>query len=135
MAFRDFTFPEVQQTLGLTLAEANLFEGVSAVEPSSEFASRMRAGVDLALAINTEKARSEFIIAPVLMKRGEVWMVRFDPSVGTEIRKSRPAVVVNLDAIGRLPSPYASPLLDWELNHFFGPPLPGSPTQDWDCGL
>jgi hypothetical protein len=34
----------------------------------AEFAQRMRAGVDLALAINTEKARSEFIIAPVLME-------------------------------------------------------------------
>ena len=30
----------------------------------------MRAGVDLALAVNTEKARSEFIIAPVLMELG-----------------------------------------------------------------
>src|SRR5208337_3708779 len=36
-------------------------------------------------------------------KRGEVWLVRFDPSAGAEIRKVRPAVVVNLDAIGRLP--------------------------------
>jgi hypothetical protein len=68
MEFRDFNFPDVQQALGLTLAEADLFEGVSAIEPTSEFAGRMRAGVDLALAINTEKARSEFIIAPVLME-------------------------------------------------------------------
>ena len=68
MAFRDFTFPEVQQALNLTLGEANLFNGVSAIELSSEFASRMRAGADLALAINTEKARSEFIIAPLLME-------------------------------------------------------------------
>ena len=36
-------------------------------------------------------------------KRGEVWLVRFDPSAGAEIRKVRPAVVVNLDAIGRRP--------------------------------
>ena len=35
-------------------------------------------------------------------KRGEVWLVRFDPSAGAEIRKVRPAVVVNLDAIGHL---------------------------------
>ncbi|WP_447410737.1 type II toxin-antitoxin system PemK/MazF family toxin, partial [Clostridium perfringens] len=25
------------------------------------------------------------------MKRGEVWWVEFDPSVGSEIRKKRPA--------------------------------------------
>ena len=28
------------------------------------------------------------------MKRGEVWWVRFGPSVGGEVRKQRPAVVV-----------------------------------------
>jgi mRNA interferase MazF len=32
-----------------------------------------------------------------LMKRGEVWWVDFDPSVGGEIRKRRPAVIVSND--------------------------------------
>ena len=32
-----------------------------------------------------------------VMKRGEVWWVRFGPSVGGEIRKQRPAVVVTND--------------------------------------
>ena len=27
------------------------------------------------------------------MKRGEVWWVAFDPAVGSEIRKTRPAVI------------------------------------------
>lgn len=31
------------------------------------------------------------------MKRGEVWWVRFGPSVGGEIRKQRPAVVMTND--------------------------------------
>ncbi len=31
------------------------------------------------------------------MKRGEVWWVRFGPSVGGEIRKRRPAVIVTND--------------------------------------
>lgn len=31
------------------------------------------------------------------MKRGEVWWVNFDPSVGTEIRKKRPAVILSND--------------------------------------
>jgi mRNA interferase MazF len=35
------------------------------------------------------------------MKRGEVWWVEFDPAVGTEIRKTRPAVVVSNDAANR----------------------------------
>ena len=32
------------------------------------------------------------------MKRGEVWWVSFDPSIGGKIRKTRPAVVVSIDA-------------------------------------
>jgi mRNA interferase MazF len=32
------------------------------------------------------------------MKRGEVWWVNFDPSVGGEIQKRRPAVIVSNDA-------------------------------------
>ncbi len=46
-------------------------------------------------------------------KRGEVWLVRFDPSAGAAIRKVRPAVVVNLDAIGgRLPLRIVVPVTD-----------------------
>ena len=51
-------------------------------------------------------------------KRGEVWLVRFDSSAGAEIRKLRPAVVVNLDAIGRLPLRIVVPVTDW--NSDFG---------------
>lgn len=32
------------------------------------------------------------------MKRGEIWWVNFDPAVGGEIRKKRPAVIVSNDA-------------------------------------
>jgi mRNA interferase MazF len=32
------------------------------------------------------------------MKRGEVWWVNFDPSVGGEIQKKRPAVIISNDA-------------------------------------
>ena len=31
------------------------------------------------------------------MKRGEVWWVNFDPSIGGEIRKERPAVIISID--------------------------------------
>ena len=34
-------------------------------------------------------------------RRGEVWWVAFDPSVGGEIRKTRPAIVVSNDAANR----------------------------------
>jgi mRNA interferase MazF len=40
--------------------------------------------------------------------------VQFDPSVGAEMRKLRPAVVANLDSIGRLPLRIVVPLTDWQ---------------------
>jgi mRNA interferase MazF len=35
------------------------------------------------------------------MRRGEVWSVNFDPSIGGEIQKQRPAVIVSNDASNR----------------------------------
>jgi len=35
------------------------------------------------------------------MRRGEVWWVSFDPAVGGEIRKQRPAVIVSNDAANK----------------------------------
>ena len=35
------------------------------------------------------------------MTRGEVWWVNFDPSVGGEIRKQRPAVILSNDAANK----------------------------------
>lgn len=36
------------------------------------------------------------------MRRGEVWWVNFDPFVGAEIRKRRPAVIISNDAANAL---------------------------------
>ena len=33
-----------------------------------------------------------------MMKRGEVWWINFEPSVGGEIRKRRPAIIISNDA-------------------------------------
>ena len=35
------------------------------------------------------------------MNRGEVWWINFDPSVGGEIKKERPAVIVSNNAANR----------------------------------
>lgn len=35
------------------------------------------------------------------MERGEVWWVEFDPAIGSEVRKTRPAVIVSNDAANR----------------------------------
>jgi mRNA interferase MazF len=46
--------------------------------------------------------------------RGEVWDVRFDPSIGAEIQKIRPAVVLGVDSIGILPLRIVVPITDWK---------------------
>jgi mRNA interferase MazF len=35
------------------------------------------------------------------MKRGEVWWVDFDPAIGTEIQKTRPAIIISNDHFNR----------------------------------
>lgn len=47
-------------------------------------------------------------------QRGEVWRVNFNPTIGAEIRKTRPAVVVSSDAAGILPVKLVAPITDWK---------------------
>jgi mRNA interferase MazF len=65
-------------------------------------------------------------------KRGEIWLVDFDPAVGAEIRKIRPALVISLDFIGRLPLRMVVPITDWKPQYAPFPwfvPLPASPVN------
>src|SRR5262249_13547653 len=47
-------------------------------------------------------------------KRGEIWLVDFDPLIGAEIRKVRPALIISMDTIGRLPLRMVVPVTDWQ---------------------
>jgi hypothetical protein len=68
MAFRDFSFPQVQERLGLRVEDADLFSDTPPLAVREEIAAFVRDGAALALANSTEKAKSEFIIAPVLLE-------------------------------------------------------------------
>ena len=48
------------------------------------------------------------------MQRGEIWLINLDPTVGAEIQKTRPAVIVNDNAVGVLPLRVIVPLTDWK---------------------
>lgn len=48
------------------------------------------------------------------MNRGEVWEVNLDPTIGAEIKKTRPCVIVNRDALARLPLKIIVPLTEWD---------------------
>lgn len=47
-------------------------------------------------------------------KRGEIWLVNFDPTLGAEIKKVRPAVIISSDAVGKLPIKLIAPITDWK---------------------
>jgi mRNA interferase MazF len=46
--------------------------------------------------------------------RGEVWLVRFDPAEGDEIRKVRTAVVISENMVGRLRLKIVVPITGWK---------------------
>ena len=48
------------------------------------------------------------------MNTKEIWFVNFNPTVGAEINKKRPAIIVNDDSIGVLPLRVIVPITDWK---------------------
>lgn len=46
--------------------------------------------------------------------RGEVWLINLDPTIGSEIKKTRPAVVMSSDGIGKLPLKVIVPITEWK---------------------
>jgi mRNA interferase MazF len=55
------------------------------------------------------------------MRKGEVWLINLDPTLGAEIQKTRPAIIVNEDAIGILPLRVIVPLTDWKEHYQIAP--------------
>src|SRR5262249_24101792 len=85
MSFQNFSFPQVQQDLGLTVDEADLFSHIPGVELREEFIAVLAEGTNLALAVNTANAKSEFIIAPLLLELRRSLGDRFGLFSGVEL--------------------------------------------------
>lgn len=69
MAYSDFKLSEIIQKFELTLNEVSgLFGDVREEESSDLLTTILKENVDLAVSINTEKARSEMIISPILLE-------------------------------------------------------------------
>ena len=69
MVYSNFKLDELVKLVDLTIRETSeLFTSIPEVESSEHLITTLRETVDLAVAINTEKARSEMIIAPVLLE-------------------------------------------------------------------
>lgn len=69
MSYSDFTLEKIQQSFALKMVEdQDLFSSILEIEISNILKQNLELKVPLALAINTEKARSEFIVAEVLVE-------------------------------------------------------------------
>lgn len=69
MPYSDFTVKKVQEVFQIQLHEpTGLFAEIPGKEASAHLVETLRENVPLAAAINTEKARSELIVAPILVE-------------------------------------------------------------------
>lgn len=53
----------------------------------------------------------------IFMLRGDIWLINLDPTIGEEIKKTRPVIIVNDNEIGILPLKVIVPITDWK-NHY-----------------
>lgn len=77
MAYRDFTLEQVLDRFGLDLTTADLFGSVPAAPVRAEFADTLAFGLPVARGVATEKAKSEYIIAPLLLEAARRAATRF----------------------------------------------------------
>lgn len=47
-------------------------------------------------------------------RRGEIWLIDLAPTIGAEMSKARPAVIVGSDLIGILPLKVIVPITSWQ---------------------
>ena len=55
------------------------------------------------------------------MKQGEIWLINLDPTVGAEITKTRPAIIVSDNSLGKLPLKVIVPITDWKERYEIAP--------------
>ena len=55
------------------------------------------------------------------MKQGEIWLIDLDPTVGAEMNKTRPALIINDDQLGKLPLRVIVPITDWKEHYSLAP--------------
>ncbi|NET60368.1 MAG: hypothetical protein F6K47_30760 [Symploca sp. SIO2E6] len=93
MAYSDFTtLTKVREAFGLVIKESiDLFADIPEVLPSSHLDTSLNENIFLATAINTEKARSELIITPVLLEVRRILNFQIGFFSGSEFNVDVPA--------------------------------------------
>jgi mRNA interferase MazF len=55
------------------------------------------------------------------MNQGEIWLVDLDPTVGAEMNKTRPALIINDNRVGKLPLRIIIPITGWKEHYGIAP--------------
>ena len=86
MPYSSFTIRKVQKDFSVEIIEkTDLFSGTESREISNHLKETLSDNVSLAAAINTEKARSELIIAPVLIEIRKIFNKKISFFSGIEL--------------------------------------------------
>jgi len=48
------------------------------------------------------------------MNQGEIWLVNLDPTLGAEMNKTRPALIISDNRLGKLPLKIVVPITEWK---------------------
>ncbi|MCA6572232.1 MAG: hypothetical protein IM516_05575 [Pseudanabaena sp. M158S2SP1A06QC] len=92
MPYSNFTIKKVQKDFGVEILERiDLFSSISPHEIGEHLKQTLLDNVSLAIAVNTEKARSELIIAPVLIEIRKIFNkeISFFSGIELNIDKER----------------------------------------------
>jgi mRNA interferase MazF len=55
------------------------------------------------------------------MKQSEIWLINLNPTIGAGIKKTRPAIIVSDNSLGKLPLKIIVPLTDWKEKYEIAP--------------
>ncbi|BBC23674.1 hypothetical protein [Pseudanabaena sp. ABRG5-3] len=92
MPYSNFTIKKIQKDFGVEILEkTDLFSSISPHEIGEHLKQTLLDNVSLAIAVNTEKARSELIIAPVLIEIRKIFNkeISFFSGIELNIDKER----------------------------------------------
>jgi hypothetical protein len=90
MAYIDLTLEEIQAQFQIDFLEQNdLFEQVTPVQPSQLLQDILADNIPLALSSDTEKARSEMIVAPILIELRRIFDRQISLFSGIEFNVDR----------------------------------------------
>ena len=55
------------------------------------------------------------------MNQGEIWLVDLEPTIGAEMNKTRPALIINDNGLGKLPLKIIVPITGWKEHYGIAP--------------